>query len=303
MQSLNRERYFARLEGVVSPSFHRRHILQVGCGAGSASALKLARLGPERLTLADRDVVEVENLCRTAFTTADLGKPKAEALAEHVMLANPFVEVWSLHRDITSLSPDEEATLLEGVDLIIAGTDSFAAQAYLNELAQRYAIPAVFVGIHAWARGGVVTWVVPGETPCYRCIARSRYEAVELGRTAELDLPGALGSAIDVAFIDAVALKLCLTLLERGQDSDAGRFLAAAHGRNQVVVRMDPSYRWGDVDLFELVLSDLPTSPRDFRAELKREVYLALDTLWLESDFLPGCPDCALLGLREKRHA
>jgi len=299
MTSIDSTRYYRRVDGVVSPELHQRHILQVGCGAGSDSALKLARLGPKRLTLVDCDVVEVENLCRTAFTVDDLGRPKVEALAHHIGQANPLVEVRTLHRDILELSEHEVAALLEGVDLIIAGTDSFAAQARLNLWAMQYRIPAVFIGIHERARGGLVTWVLPGETPCYRCVARSRYEAAESGWDGELNLAGARGSAIDVAFIDAVALKLCLAILERGEDSDAGCFLGDAGGRNQVVARTDPHYRWGDVDLFDLVLSDLPKSPRPYKTELKRQVFFALDTLWLESDYLPDCPDCALLG--EKR--
>ncbi len=59
------------------------HIAVVGCGrSGSVAAAALARLGVRRLTLVDPDAVEEHNLGEMDVVTgADLGRPKAEALA------------------------------------------------------------------------------------------------------------------------------------------------------------------------------------------------------------------------------
>jgi len=95
-----------------------------------------------------------------------------------------------------------------------------------------------------------------------------------------------------VAVIDAFALKIAVAVLERGEASEFGSFFDCMSGRNQVVVRTHPAYRWGDVDIFDLVLSDLPTAPKDYRAELEREAFLTCDSLWLRTDFGADCPDC-----------
>lgn len=298
MACLSQERYAARLAGVVSSRFSNRHVLVVGCGAGSDGVLKLARLGLGSLTLVDLDVVEPENLCRTAYTVDDLGCRKVAALAAHVEAANPFVRVRAVHGDVCALGDDAVRELLARVDLIVAGTDFFPAQALLNTWSQRYRIPAVFIGVHARARGGVVIWSIPGETPCYRCVASRRY--AEFAREGEraVTLPGEHGSLLDVAMIDAIALKIAAAVLERGEQSEFASFFSFLDGRNQVVVRTHPAYQWGELDLFDLVLADLPTAPKDYRAELQREAFLACDSLWLRTEARPDCPDCRLPGAR-----
>jgi molybdopterin/thiamine biosynthesis adenylyltransferase len=61
----------------------------VGCGrSGSLVADLLARLGLRSLTLIDADGVEEHNLAEMALvTSADCGRPKAVALADHLRRA------------------------------------------------------------------------------------------------------------------------------------------------------------------------------------------------------------------------
>lgn len=282
------ERYYARLTGIVSQAFHDTHIAVIGVGGGSNLTLDLCRMGPRKLTLIDPDRVEVSNLCRTAFTVSDLGLPKAQALARHVKSINPFIEVTGVVGVFDAKSPRSD------IDLVIAGTDSFEAQAAVNLWALKYGVPAVFIGLHALARGGLVIWVLPGVTPCYRCVASARYEAASSGG-ASLNLSGQAGSVLDTTFIDTVAGKIVVALLEREQDSEYGAFFRAMQGRTQVIVRMHPLYRCGDLDVFDVVLGDLPKEPKDFKAELKAQALLAMDTLWLTTEHDPHCPDCKVI--------
>ncbi len=84
----------------------RLRIALIGCGrTGSLAAVTLTRLGMRQLTLIDPDIVEVHNLGEMdAVTEADLGRPKAEAIAGHLRsLLKPRLS--SRHRVFPSIVP------------------------------------------------------------------------------------------------------------------------------------------------------------------------------------------------------
>jgi molybdopterin/thiamine biosynthesis adenylyltransferase len=267
--------------------------LTVGVGAGSFAVEKLARLCPRRLKCCDPDIVEAQNLSRTLYTADDAraARRKTAALERRLAEVAPWVEVVSSPRSVTALSSNELDELFEGVDLVVAGTDSFEAQALLNREAVTRRVPAVFVGLHQGGESGRVVWYVPGETGCYRCVAPERYEAAE-GDSGGVDLDGAIGSIIDGQFVDMVALKVCVAILDRGRGTAMGRFYQQMRGRNDVVVRCAAGAGWGE-QMWDAVLADLPDRPKDYAAELKREALLAMDTLWLRGPANPLCPDCS----------
>lgn len=289
--SLNLEEYYRRSQRLLSPSFHTRKVLVVGTGGGSYLAEKLGRMGPARLVFVDCDTVDVANLTRTAFGVRDLGRPKAAALADRIRDANPFVEVCSMVADICEMDEQELLNLIQSVDLIIAGTDHFPAQALLNRLSCRVSVPAVFVGIHEAAFGGRIIWTLPGVTPCYHCVAQERYLHFEEAGEVTTDLAGAHGLLVDMQCIDMVALKVAVAILERGQDSAMGHFFHHMGRRNEIIVRTTPEYEYGAL-LWEAILSDLPTTPKPYAQELREQVLFAMDTVWLKTEYLPGCPDC-----------
>lgn len=288
--TINRDEYLSRLAGVLSADFSKRHILLVGVGAGSTLALAIARHGPRKLTVVDPDGVEIQNLCRTAYGVSDIGLPKVRALARALAEAAPFVEVNALQDDICAMSEDELRIATEGVDLIIAATDHLPAQGKVNELAQALGVPAIFIDIHAGGRGGMVVFTLPGQNACYRCIAARRFETELTDGTAATALPGARASMVDIGFVDHVAMKLALAILDRGRDSAMGRFFERLDPvRNQVIVRTDPAYTWDEINLFDLMLADLP---EDKRVGLQQEAFFALDSLWLRAERNLACPAC-----------
>ena len=299
-RELEKELYYSRLAGIVSSRFHERTILVAGVGAGSDMTMKLARMGPKRIKVLDRDRVDIRNLCRTSYYSKDLRKSKVEAIAAHIVAANPHVIAEPHVIDICKVKDDEVKSLCQDVDLLIAGTDSFKAQARINEWSLAHHIPAVFIGVHEHARGGVVVWSIPGRTSCYRCVMASRYVAAASEPT-QVELPSARGSIVDIGFIDAVVLKIAVGILERKQKSEFGSFFRALGNRNQVVVRTHPDYRWQDTDLFDLVLDDLPREPKDYKADLKNQAFFAMDTLWLSTDRDRNCPDCCKISKRNNR--
>ncbi|MFQ9952765.1 MAG: ThiF family adenylyltransferase, partial [Clostridium sp.] len=62
-------------------------------GLGSHIAVMLARTGIGRLVCVDFDEVEPSNLNRQSYFIRDLGRPKAEALAQQIGEINPFITV------------------------------------------------------------------------------------------------------------------------------------------------------------------------------------------------------------------
>jgi molybdopterin/thiamine biosynthesis adenylyltransferase len=286
---LTPEEYYARTEGVLSPGFHERSILVVGASGGSHLIEMLARLGPRRLVVVDPDIVEVPNLVRTAFRLDQVGRSKPDAIAELVAAANPFVDVVPVAEDVTRLTSEEVAALLDDVDVIVAGTDRFDAQAALNRWSQIAQIPAVFIGIHRGAAGGIVRWSVPSKTACYRCVARERYAAARAGESIDLD--GEPGLIIDVQAVDMVAASVIVGLLERGAPTAKGQLIEQLGDRTEIVVSTSPGYEWGAM-LFSALTSDVPP-PTSRDADLA--TYLgALPVITLPSAADPECPDCAL---------
>jgi len=287
-----RKEYRKRLKGLISDDFQNKTILTIGVGAGSYAVEKLARLSPARLKNCDFDFVEVSNLARTSYALDDVGHLKVEALAKRISRINPLVEVLSYPRNLCKMSAPEIEQLFRGVDLVIGGTDQFLAQAKVNEIAVKRGIPAVWIGIHARSEGGRIVWYVPGDTGCYRCVATERYATAAQPKADEaLDLDGMVGSLLDCQFIDMVALNIAVAILERGQDSQYGRFYERMQGRNDVVVRCHPDYAWGS-SIWDAMLGDLPKQPKDFGMELKQEAILAMDTIWMKGPINAECPVC-----------
>lgn len=290
--TVNRPDYYSRADGLLTDGFHNSTIMVVGASGGSYLIEKLARLGPSRLILIDPDVVEVPNLIRTSFSTTEIGRSKVSALEDHIRTMNPFVQVDAIPRSIFDLSPEQVNTLLAATTVLIAGTDSFEAQAELNRWSIRSGTPAVFIGVHAAAAGGVIRWQIPGRTACYRCMAPHRYESYETneGASGSVDLDGAPGLLIDVQSIDMVAATITVALIEEGADTPKGRLIDVLGDRSEIVVSNGPEYQHGQA-LFAALSADLPdcADPSDDLG-----TYLGLfPIVTLPCAVNPECPDCS----------
>jgi len=147
-------------------------VVLVGCGAlGSVLANHMARAGLGRLRIIDRDVLETSNLPRQMLydeLDAARNAPKAEAAAKRLAQINSAIDLDSLVIDLHSRNA---LGLLRGFDLVLDGTDNFATRYLLNEACQELGLPWVYTGVVA--SYGMSLVIVPGKTPCLRCVLGS----------------------------------------------------------------------------------------------------------------------------------
>ncbi|HXA38962.1 MAG TPA: molybdopterin-synthase adenylyltransferase MoeB [Phenylobacterium sp.] len=140
-------------------------VLIVGAGGlGSPAALYLAAAGVGTLILVDPDDVDRSNLQRQIlYSEADIGLPKVEAAADRLAALNPHIFVAG---GPDAFGPDNADRLVEGVDLVLDGTDNFAVRYEVNAACVRHGKPLVSGAIGRWT--GQVG-VFRGR-PCYRCL-------------------------------------------------------------------------------------------------------------------------------------
>lgn len=161
-----RQRRFPAVGDAGQARLAAARVLIVGLGAtGGAVADLLARAGIG-LTLVDRDYVEITNLQRqTLFAMADLDQPKAEAARRRLAAIDPELP---LEVRIADLHAGNAVALGRGHDLIIDGTDNFAARFVINDAALSLGIPWVYCGA-VGASGAAMAFGAQGR-PCLRCL-------------------------------------------------------------------------------------------------------------------------------------
>jgi molybdopterin/thiamine biosynthesis adenylyltransferase len=186
----------------------RAQVALVGCGAlGSATADLLVRAGVGRLTIVDRDYVELHNLQRQSlFTEEDVTShtPKAEAAAAKLRQINSAVSIAPVVTDFNSESAEP---IVRDSIILVDGTDNYETRYLLNDLSVKLGIPWVYAGVIA-SHGTTMT-IRPGVTPCLRCVFP---DAPEPGSAPTCDTAGVIGPAVHaIAAIEAAeVIKLAI---------------------------------------------------------------------------------------------
>jgi len=184
----------------------RARVVVVGLGAlGTVIANNLCRAGVGHLCLIDRDFVELGNLQRQVlFDEQDARErlPKAIAAAAKLRAINSEIEVEPLIADVT---PRNVEQLLAGCDLVLDGTDNLETRFLLNDVCIKLNLSWVYGGASG-AAGSTMT-IVPGKTPCLRCVIN---HAPPPGTMPSCDTEGVLGAitGIIASMESAEALKL-----------------------------------------------------------------------------------------------
>ncbi len=238
LERYSRQMRFAGFGEEAQRRLRASRIAIVGCGAlGSVASSLLVRAGAGGVRLIDRDFVELNNLQRQMlFDEEDVrsGLPKAEAARRKLARVNSDVRVEAC---VADLDPSNAESLLAGVDLILDAADNYETRYLVNDVAVKTGTPWIYAAALG-AEGRVMT-ILPGETPCLRCVFP---DVPRPGEAPTCETAGILGPAVAVtASLQAVeAMKLLAgrrDLLRRGLVSadvwtGAFREAFASAGRN-----------------------------------------------------------------------
>jgi adenylyltransferase/sulfurtransferase len=182
------------------------HVTLCGCGAlGTVLANALVRAGVGHLRLVDRDFIETHNLQRQVlFDEHDVAEnlPKAEAAARKLAAVNSSVHVEPVVADIDHTNILD---LVGDADLILDGTDNFEIRYLINDAAVKLGKPWVYGG-SIGSHGQTMT-ILPGETPCLRCV----FEAAPApGEAGTCETAGVLSPVVSIiaSYQTAEALKI-----------------------------------------------------------------------------------------------
>jgi adenylyltransferase/sulfurtransferase len=154
--------------------------------------------------LNDFDRVDETNLPRQIlYTAADVGKPKVEAAKARLAALNPEVAVTSVGE---RLDADALAAAVRAVDVVLDGTDNFAARFAVNRACVAERIPLVS-GAAVRVEGQIAVFPNRPGDPCYSCLYDDEDEWLGdcQGNGVLAPVPGVIGT-----LMAAEALKLIL---------------------------------------------------------------------------------------------
>lgn len=165
----SRQMRFAGIGKAGQQRLSESRVTLCGCGAlGTVLANALVRGGVGNVRLIDRDFVETSNLQRQIlFDESDVSSelPKAVAAARKLATINSQVSVEPVVADIDRTNIEE---FCRDADVILDGSDNFEVRYLINDVAVKLNKPWVYGG--AVGSHGQTMTILPGQTPCLRCV-------------------------------------------------------------------------------------------------------------------------------------
>ncbi len=144
-------------------------VVLIGLGAlGTVAADQLVRAGVGFLRIIDRDFVEISNLQRQSlFDEEDIRKnlPKAIAAEARLRRINSSIQVEAKVEDV---NPSNIEDHIADIDLVLDALDNFETRFVVNDACAKLKKPWIYTA--AVGSYGLVMPVLPGTTPCLRCL-------------------------------------------------------------------------------------------------------------------------------------
>ena len=136
-------------------------------GLGSSVATYLAVAGVGKIRIVDCDRVEPSNLNRQVLHwDRDVGRHKIDSAVEKLASINPDIHIEGIKDTIR----EDNVSDLVADHLIVDAMDNLAGRYLLNLAAIGGGLPLFHGAVYGFE--GRVTTVIPGTTPCLRCLYR-----------------------------------------------------------------------------------------------------------------------------------
>ena len=160
---------FERIPGAVQQALAQAPVTVIGCGGlGGEVGHGLVRKGVGRLILCDHDQVDPSNLARQQFYAADVGQPKALALARNLARQATGPSVIEGHAYSFQAARDK-GIKLDG-QVAVVGVDNNTTRLEAAKYYLARGIPVIFLAVDVLAaRGYVFVQTSQAGDPCFLC--------------------------------------------------------------------------------------------------------------------------------------
>ena len=149
----------------------RGRVTVIGAGGlGSPALYYLAAAGVGHLRVVDFDRVDRSNLQRQILHRDDgVGEPKVASAARALAALNPRIRIEPIDARVELANVE---ALVGDVDVVLDGSDNFAARYLVNDACVKHGKPLVYGAVHRFEGQVGVFWPArPGTGgPCYRCL-------------------------------------------------------------------------------------------------------------------------------------
>jgi len=222
------------------------YVVVIGCGAlGNTIANNLVRSGIGHIKIVDRDIVELNNLQRqNLFNEEDIGNPKAFITAKKLKKINSEVTIDYLVDDVNHRNIEE---IIKNTNIVLDGTDNMLVRFLINDACIKHRIPWIYGG--AIETFGMTMNIIPGKTPCFRCIIQ---DLPETGLLPTCDTVGVLNSipTIIASIESTEAIKI---LLKKMSNENLIMYDVWNHNFQKIFVKKKESCECCDKHNFEFL--------------------------------------------------
>ncbi|MEE9410591.1 MAG: HesA/MoeB/ThiF family protein, partial [Candidatus Heimdallarchaeota archaeon] len=162
-------------------------VLVIGLGGlGSGALFYLVSAGVGHIGILDKDKVELSNLNRQIlYSEYDVSKLKTSSAYDKLSKLNSDIRI---QEHTISLTSDNIEDIIRRYDFVIEASDNFETKFLVNDICVKLMVPFVIGGVFQYE--GQLMTVIPGETPCYRCVFKEIPEPGTYPTTSEEGVMG-----------------------------------------------------------------------------------------------------------------
>lgn len=256
---------FSRNTGILeSDIMQDKGALFIGCGSvGSNAALTLAKAGVGRFMLVDGDIFGYHNICRHQCGVYDVGRFKADALRERILMVNPYAEVVVKNMSIQDVPLADIDAFCNENTIVIGGADNREGDLYANGLAKEIGMPFMSIGCWERAFAGEIFYCLPQGMPDYEDFVKvtgtlsGRVTQNRHFYTTQEDLKKVTfepGISVDIDFVTIIAMKLAIDILNRDNEHYTPRLLPHLTQYTLVCNTNDPKVGGEQAEIFSYPL-------------------------------------------------